>query len=72
MALKAHKIALRSTDKHRAWFSQQCGYARLAHNYALSDFKDGLSQDEWHSRIELNNRFNAVKYEKFDWCEAQD
>ena len=72
MALKAHKIALRATDKHSVWFSQQCGYARLAHNYALSDFKDGLSQDEWRSRIELNNRFNAVKYEKFDWCKAQD
>ena len=72
MALLPHKIALRATDKHSAWFSQQYGYARFAYNYALSDFKDGLSQEEWRSRIELNNHFNAVKYEKFDWCEAQD
>ena len=72
MALQSHKIALRASDRHRAWFSQQCGYARLAHNYALSDFRDGLSKDEWRSRIELNNRFNAVKYEKFDWCEGCD
>jgi putative transposase len=72
MALKSHKIALRTTDKHQAWFSQQCGYARFAYNYALSDFKDGLSKDERRSRIELNNRFNAVKYEKFDWCKSLD
>ena len=43
MALKAHKIALRATEKQRSWFAQQCGYARVAYNYGLSDFKDGLS-----------------------------
>ena len=72
IALRTHKIALRTLQKHHAWFSQQCGYARFAHNYALSDFKDGLSKDEWWSRIELNNRFNAVKYDEFDWCETLD
>jgi putative transposase len=72
MALKAHKIALRASDRHRTWFTQQCGYARFAFNYGLSDFKDGLSKNEWRSRIELNNRFNAVKYEQFDWCKSLD
>ena len=72
MALKSHKIALRATDKQRVWFAQQCGYARFAYNYALSDFKDSLSQNEWRSRIDLNNRFNAVKYDKFDWCASLD
>ena len=72
MSLKSHKIALRASDEHCAWFARQCGYARFAYNYALSDFKDGLSKEEWHSRIELNNRFNAVKHEKFDWCKSLD
>lgn len=72
MSLKSHKIALRASDAHCAWFTRQFGYARFAYNYALSDFKDGLSKDEWRSRIELNNRFNAVKYDKFDWRESLD
>ena len=72
MALKSHKITLRASNKQCAWFSAQCGYARFAYNYALSDFKEGLSKEEWRSRIELNNRFNAVKYEKFQWCKSFD
>ena len=72
MALKAHKIALRATQKQRSWFAQQCGYARVAYNYGLSDFKDGLSKDEWRSARTLRQRFNAEKHEKFDWCGAYD
>lgn len=72
MALRAHKIALRATDKQHSWFAQQCGYARVAYNYGLSEFKDGLSQDEWRSARTLRQRFNAKKREKFEWCEACD
>ncbi|RKU32656.1 transposase [Candidatus Poribacteria bacterium] len=72
MALKAHKIALRATEEQRAWFAQQCGYARVAYNYGLSDFKDGLSKDEWRSARTLRQRFNAAKREKFNWCSACD
>ncbi len=72
MALEAHKIALRATEKQRSWFAQQCGYARVAFNYGLSDFKDGLSKDEWRSARTLRQRFNAAKREKFDWCGACD
>ena len=57
MALKAQKIALRSTEKQRSWFAQQCGYARVAFNYGLSDFKDGLSKDEFRSARDLRKRF---------------
>ena len=53
MALKAHKIALRATEKHRSWFAQQCGYERVAFNYGLSDFKDGLSKGELRSGRDL-------------------
>ena len=72
MALEAHKIALRATAKQRSWFAQQCGYARVAFNYGLSDFKDGLSKDEWRSARTLRQRFNAAKREKFEWCGACD
>ena len=72
MALKAHKMALRATEKQRSWFAQQCGYARVAYNYGLSDFKDGLSEDQWRSARTLRQRFNAAKREKFDWCGTCD
>ena len=72
MALKAHKIALRATEKQRSWFAQQCGYARVAYNYGLSDFKDGLSRNQWQSTRKLRQRFNAEKRKKFEWCGACD
>ena len=72
MALKAHKMALRATEKQRSWFAQQCGYARVAYNYGLSDFKDGLSEDQWRSARTLRQRFNAAKREKFNWRCACD
>ena len=71
MALRSHKIALRPTDKQKAWFLQQCGYARFAYNAALSDFKSGLDKDDWRSFIDLNNRFNKAKV-GFDWTKAMD
>ena len=71
MSLKSHKIALRPTDAQKAWFIQQCGYARFAYNSALSDFKEGLPDDDWRSFIDLNNRFNKRKRE-FDWTKGMD
>ena len=47
---------------------RHCGYARVAYNCALSDFKDGLDSDEWRSLYDLKRRFNARKFEVFDWC----
>ena len=49
MAFSTHKIALRPTDTHRAWFTQQCGYARFAYNSALADFKAGLAEGLFRS-----------------------
>ena len=49
--------------------TQHAGYARVAFNFALSSFKVGLDQDEWRSHIDIKREFNAVKYDKFDWCE---
>ena len=66
--LKTHKIALNPNNVQATQFAQHCGYARVAYNHALADFKDGLANGEWHSHIELNKRFNSVKYEQYEWC----
>ena len=71
MALKSHKMTLRTNDKHESWFRSQCGYARFAYNNGLSDFKAGLSSDTFRSHIDLNNRWNKRKKE-YDWTQAQD
>ena len=46
---KTHKIALNPNKKQRAWFAQQCGYARFAYNHALSNFKAHLDNDNFLS-----------------------
>ena len=71
MALKAHKIALRVNAGQRAWFAQQCGYARFAYNAALSDFKAGLDDGVFRSFFDLNKRWNQRKKED-DWTSDQD
>ena len=48
--------------------SQHAGYARVAYNFALSAFKASLDNDDWRSHIDIKREFNAVKYDKFDWC----
>ena len=48
--------------------SQHAGYARVAYNYGLSSFKQGLETDEWRSYIDIKREFNAFKYDKFEWC----
>ena len=68
--LKTHKIALDPNNVQATQFAQHCGYARVAYNHALADFKDGLGNNEWRSISALNKRFNAPKYEIYPWCEA--
>ena len=68
MTLKTHKIALAPNNRQATRLSQHCGYARVARNHALSEFKDALSQGEWKSDMDLRKSFNAVKDEKYPWC----
>ena len=68
---KTHKIALNPNKKHRAWFAQQCGYARFAYNHALSNFKAHLDNGTFLSTWTLNNQFNKSKKD-IDWTQAQD
>ena len=66
MSLRSHKIALDTIEEQRSWFSQQCGYARFAYNYAFSDFKD--TPRHWK---ELNKRFNIAK-RGIEWTSGMD
>lgn len=68
--LKTHKIALDPNNIQSTQFAQHCGYARVAYNHVLADFKAGLDEGQWRSHIELNKRFNATKHEQYDWCKC--
>ena len=68
MALRTQKIALNPNKKQSTQMSQHAGYARVAFNFGLSSLKVGLDQDEWRSHVDIKREFNAVKYDKFDWC----
>ena len=50
--------------------AQHCGYARVAFNFALSSFKAGLETDEWRTYQDIKREFNAVKRERFGWCDG--
>ena len=68
MTLKTHKIALKPNNKQATCLAQHCGYARVARNHALSEFKDALHRGEWMSDMDLRKSFNAAKDEKYSWC----
>ena len=55
-------------NKQATLLAKHCGYARVARNYALSEFKDKLPHGEFPSQMDLRKSFNAVKDEKFPWC----
>ena len=65
--LKTHKIALDPNNVQATQFAQHCGYARVAYNHVLADFKEGLDNGEWHNHIELVKRNSVMQYE---WCKA--
>ena len=64
--IRTHKIALDPTAK----LARHAGYARVAYNHALADFKDGLDKGEWRTHYELRPRWNQVKAARYPWCTA--
>ena len=66
--IRAHKIALDPTCEQALLMARTCGYARVARNMALADFKAGLDEGTWRSMPELKRRFNAAKDEALSWC----
>ena len=70
MELRTQKIELNPNNKQSTLMAQHCGYARVAFNFALSSFKVGLDAEEWRTYQDIKREFNAVKRERFDWCDA--
>ena len=67
--IRSHKIALDpTTPKQARRLAQHAGYARVAYNHALADFKDGLGKGEWRTHYELRPRWNQVKAGRYPWC----
>ena len=64
--VKTHKIALKPTQAQA--LSKHCGYARVAYNHALNEFKEGLDNGQWLSVYDLKRAFNAVKKSEYEWC----
>lgn len=68
MERRSQQIVLNPNNKQATLMSKHAGYARVAYNFALSSFKVGLDNDEWRTYVDIKREFNAVKYDKFDWC----
>ncbi len=68
MEVRSQQIELNPNNKQATLMSKHAGYARVAYNFAVSSFKEGLDNDEWRSYIDIKREFNAVKYDAFHWC----
>ena len=66
--IKTHKVALAPTPAQGTLLAQHAGYARVAYNHALADFKACLGCGEWLTDMDLRRRFNAQKREVYPWC----
>ena len=85
MILRAQQMELNPNNKQKTLMAQHCGYARVSFNFALSSFKTGLDSSEvphyddsdratsrddgWRTYKDIKKEFNAVKCEKFPWCD---
>ena len=67
--IRTHKIALDPTPSQARRLAQHAGYARVAYNHALADFKDGLDKGEWRTHYALRPRWNQVKRTRYPWCQ---
>lgn len=65
---RSQQIELNPNNKQSTLMSKHAGYARVAYNFALASFKQGLDNDEWRTYVEIKREFNAVKCNKFHWC----
>ena len=70
MLLRTQKIELDPNNKQSTLMARHAGYARVAFNFALSSFKVGLDADDWRTYQDIKRKFNAVKREKFEWCDG--
>ncbi|MDB4431181.1 transposase [Pseudomonadales bacterium] len=66
--LLAYKTKLRTNKEQAKFFSGCSGYSRFVFNWALNDRIDRRKQELKTSYYEQRKRFNAIKYDEFEWC----
>ena len=66
---RAHRIRLSPTQAQAEEFRRHAGYARVAYNWAIGEFKAGLSVGDWCGDMTLRPRWNAVKRILYNWCD---
>ena len=65
--LRAHKIRLMPTAAQAPALAQTAGYARCAYNWAVDEFRAGLTAGEWLNDYALRPRWNRVKHIRYGW-----
>jgi len=65
--LKVHKIRLNPNVEQRIYFAKACGVARMAYNWALSEWEQQYKEGKKPSEMALRKQLNAVKAKEFPW-----
>ena len=68
--LRAHKIALDPNNTQATFFSQCCGVARFAYNWALAEWKRQYCAGATPHEAALRKQLNQGKAEEFPWMLA--
>ena len=63
----AHKIELRVNNKQATHLSKACGVARVAYNWALTEWGKMYEAGETPNEGILRKKLNAIKKEQFPW-----
>jgi len=63
----AHKIALDPNDAQENYFQRAVGTARFVWNWGLEHWNAAYARGEKVSGMELEKRFNAIKYQEYPW-----
>ena len=61
LMLRRHRIRLQPTASQAALLARHCVYSRAAYNWAVDEFRAGLSVGEWLGDRDLRPRWNRLK-----------
>ncbi|GBC61148.1 transposase [Desulfonema ishimotonii] len=65
--LKVHKVKLNPDSEQKIYFAKACGVARVAYNWALSEWQNQYEEGCKPSEAALRRQLNAIKADKFPW-----
>jgi putative transposase len=67
MRTLSHKIELKVNNKQATYFAKACGVARVAYNWALSEWSRMYEAGEKPNEGILRKKLNSIKKEQFPW-----